>query len=58
MVVHWTPKSFPAHGLEHGHGQLHYSKRKLGEVVGGGGGGQAVHMRLCLNMDQGFETKQ
>lgn len=38
--------------------QLGYSNRGTGLGRSGGGGGQAVHMRLCLDMDQGFKTKQ
>lgn len=38
--------------------QLCYSRRGAGPGRSGGGGGQAVHMRLCLDTDQGFKTKQ
>lgn len=38
--------------------QLCYSYRGAGLGRSRGGGGQAVHMRLCLDMDQGFKTKQ
>lgn len=37
--------------------QFCYSKRGARRGQGGDGGGQAVHMRLCLDMDQGFKTK-
>lgn len=41
--------------------QLCHLKRGTGQSGDGGsadGGGQAVHMRLCLDTDQGFKTKQ
>lgn len=38
--------------------QLCCSKWGAGLGQSGGGGGQAVCMRLCVDMDQGFKTKQ